>query len=1235
LIDEGGVSGLFTANNLVNYDEGSANGWPVSVEGLRIKLAQNKIVEGGMEGLINVAFLNKESNKNDALKYSALIRVEEDETVYSFSLSPAADKIYNMPFGGTLTLDSNSRVSIEKYGKKWYPKAVLHGKMQVGDAINIPDIAFQDLTLSTDKPYLHKGTFSLGQGNAKLGNFRIGLDKLSLGLSEGKLSLGAEISVSFGEATDKLFAAETFVSISAHVEESHPIPEDTTFVKHKWKFDGVKVHDVFLETNTTAFALKGTILFRKDDPVFGNGFKGEIELKIPALQGKKVVDNTVTPIVISATFGSMPTYRYWQFGAVAPVNIPIGVAPPPPGKAPFRITGIMLGAAYRMERMTIPNGSFNMAAKIDITNGPSMQSMKDQIFSYRPNANIGISLLAGVNWVVAKEKACNGDAALEIAFNAGGGLRFIRLDGSAYFMMDVATRTVTTNGEGVTNVVNGNTQAPLYAKLSVMFDHNNATFHANMQAWINVQNGVKGAGTNGLIGEVVIHVDPKDWYIYIGRASQRLGVIVLDNVRAEAYLMVGTKIEGLPLPPMEVMSMYNKIREKGQMRNEEATKEANGIATGARLQLGIQQNIAIFYVAASIGGGYDMMIYNASNAKCDGNPVGINGWYAEGQAYIFLNAEVAIAPFKNKERRFTIMQVSGAALLLAKFPKPTWLAGGLRGSYNILGGLIQGDFDVQFSVGKDCQFTYDGQELETVVIQDISPSLGANAVSVFSAPQVSFNVPIGTPMNIVNLYGKPAKYRVQTDGITIKTKADGQPILGDISWNSGNEVMTFNPNDILPGEKTIIFEVKIKWQRQNDAGGWDDMNMVETKTAEFTTSKAPDYIPDSNIKYAYPSKGQYNYHKQEAIVDNNGHNGYLILNQGQPRLFDASTQENGQTVQWEYIAQFVTPNQLPITSLNVKYDSIQRKVSFQVPVSLNNKANYKVNFIKRSVNPLANSANNVDKQSTNKQLFNNPTTPVDSTNLASLQQKSTGTLTIKQVKLTNVSFQSTEKVFYKTHFRVSEYDKFSDKVIALTNKKSVFDVANYQLYVLGHTSNTTEIFDKWEMVGNSSNQQPLVQAAALNGVGENPWYATYGGPNLYNPYAVSGLGLQWRTTPTGLLYSDEASPVVPSRAVRLSSGEASNTLELTESMSDKPSLTPIAGKVNINYFVTSVAYRDYQELRNKIAYQYFNTPIPTDIAPIFNNSFSDIVSGTYKVSLRYVLPGKTAPNSSVTIDIIK
>src|SRR5690606_7054683 len=84
-------------------------------------------------------------------------------------------------------------------------------------------------------------------------------------------------------------------------------------------------------------------------------------------------------------------------------------------------------------------------------------------------------------------------------------------------------------------------------------------------------------------------------------------------------------------------------------------------------------------------------------------PIGIDGWYANGQAYAFVTGKIGIrVNLRFYKGKYEILNIGAAAILQAKGPNPFWMKGHVGGRYRILGGLIKGRCNFEITVGKEC-----------------------------------------------------------------------------------------------------------------------------------------------------------------------------------------------------------------------------------------------------------------------------------------------------------------------------------------------------------------------------------------------------------------------------------------------------------------------------------------------------------------------------------------------------
>ena len=86
----------------------------------------------------------------------------------------------------------------------------------------------------------------------------------------------------------------------------------------------------------------------------------------------------------------------------------------------------------------------------------------------------------------------------------------------------------------------------------------------------------------------------------------------------------------------------------------------------------------LFYARFQAGMGFDIMLKDYQEARCSntGKQVGINGWYANGQSYAYLQGELGIrVKLSFLKLKVPIISGGAAVLLQAKLPNPVWMRG--------------------------------------------------------------------------------------------------------------------------------------------------------------------------------------------------------------------------------------------------------------------------------------------------------------------------------------------------------------------------------------------------------------------------------------------------------------------------------------------------------------------------------------------------------------------------------
>jgi hypothetical protein len=1185
LIDSKGFTGSVSVSNLLSLT-GSGNDWPFSINTLGATFSMSHLTGGSMSGVVGLPFVN-----GDTLGYQATVSENNNVLGLTFAVSLDSTKVYSMPFGGTLQLNKGSSLTFTQKNNKLAGLANLSGSMY----LNQPELKssagsglkFTNLQLSTESPYILSGNFDANV-NLSCSNFPISVSDIKLGISNGEIGIAVSVGLNLMDADDKTPAITTTLTVLAKLNTTTTTTAGGPITTQQWQFDQVQVNKVLINNlQISAITLNGELDFYRDNPTYGNGFHGDITLSV-----QDVLSNGVSANVY---FGSMPDYRYWHVDVYVPtVVIPIF--------GPLYMNGIIGGASYQMVKKTPWTAEFTQLNTTTAT--PPADGLTTA--EYLPDSTAGLSLMAGLTMVVATESLANADAVLQITFRKGGGLESVEFTGGLYLLSNVSSRSRT----NVTSSGGPPGSVPAYAYLDMLYDADNKCFNAQLTTYINAYGILKGTGPQGEVGQILLHFDPQEWYVYIGRPSTMLGLTVLDVATVQSYFEVGSQIDPFPSLPPAVQSIAGNVN-LNFMQDEDATSAGGGIAFGVNFStsLGVPglnpdgsfKNSFPLPVFAefSAGLGADIMFRQYDSTYCAGNssPIGIGGWYASGQAYAYLEGSVGVC-WSHCKKQIKFLDLAAAAVLQAKLPNPSWFRGLLVGHYSVLCGLIKGSFNFNFTIGQECDIVGPGNELgDIAVISAVTPDAGATAVSVFSTPQVTFNMGLNQAIQMVNDDNQTASYRIEADEIAVY---NGSTLLpGTLAWNSDNTSAVLTTPDVLPSQANLTFSVKLHWEKLNGSTWAPLLNTdgtvdTEIKQVNFTTDVAPGFIPSNNIAYSYPIPMQYNFYPNEY------NKGYIKLIRGQSYLFHTS--DSGMTNQ--FAVAFAAKDLSDSLLAAVSYDSVNLQVNFTIPAGLENEEIYDLSVLKITQPAVAGA--NVQQVAT--------TTQSDANN----------SVTVTTNNITATQLRGGQTFLYQSVIRTSKYNSFAAKVAAFQAPTDLFNIATGNVYVLIKRNEAPETFDQFEINGLDS-MAPLVQPVASNSAA---WLSNTINPVLYNQYAGSGLSVTWRN------------PAVlgmgPVRGLQISNDVAPASYCLEQSDIDNGFAQTKAGLVYIGYYLSYYVLQDYHELRNEVANRYLTATaaMPAEDRLIFEwPGYVDLTSGDYPLMLNYVLPGTGQVTSSVPLSI--
>ncbi len=664
VIDNTGISGLFAATNVLALGSADMQAWQFSVDKLSVNIAQNHLNGGSLAGTLKLPLF-----ENNALVYDAALQENQStkEIDYQFTVKPQ-NNLKATVLSASIDLYPSSEITLKKANGKFTPRASLTGLIKLeANAASTGKLDFQDVVVTAESPYLISGTFGFttaAAGENKIGKFPITINKIGLSFDQKAASLYFQVGINFMKAEDKGFAATAgFRVLTKFVTGANP--SDI-----KWKFDRVRVEDITLDIRTQAFTLKGYVNFRENDPVYGNGFAGGINLGITSIN---------LDVKINVIFGAKDTYKYFYVDGMVALPTPVVVGT---GVALYRFMG---GMYYHMKQ---PEGN---AGKLYTSAFGSNTPP-----NYIPDEGTGLGFKAGVTLgMVGKEDAFNADVALEVRFNSatnGGGIAEIKFTGDCFLMTSIKDR------EGKTYK-----DVPVGAFIYIGYDFNKPEFHAILNIAINL-NSVQGQINS------VFHVDKKVWYVYIGTPSQRGYLNVADLATVNSYFMVGNKIEPMPDLPPQIAANFGKPNN----RDTQALESAKGFAFGATISIGTYKefDLSIFtaYGGVNFITGFDLMMQKyPSYFTCPntGTNPGFKGWYLKGQLYAYLNASVGVKGSVGISKRIrknfdqNVFSGSATAVLYGELIKPSYVEGRIACSYSIL-KVLKGNFNFNFEKGTRC-----------------------------------------------------------------------------------------------------------------------------------------------------------------------------------------------------------------------------------------------------------------------------------------------------------------------------------------------------------------------------------------------------------------------------------------------------------------------------------------------------------------------------------------------------
>jgi hypothetical protein len=895
IVDGMGFTGTVAADSVLTIEEGSIGGWGLSISHMSVDFVKNDLKGGSLEGQINVPTFTENLN------YTASFHPNNE---YQFIVSNAGEMTADL-WAAKVTILPGSEIKVANKNDEFVVAARLNGRITVNSALGgkvfkVPNIEFQNVVISNKDPYFSPGVWSVtGSAGIKFGGFEITADSIGLfkgdaGSTETKLGFIACIKLT-EESIGKIGARAKM-----YVEGNLTNEND----RQKWNFKKLSVSSIAIDADIAGNHISGFLKFYNNHATFGNGFKGKLIARFKGLGA--TIDAFAQFGEVTPTDTLISPYKYFFVDAMVLLDRPI----------PFGALGLYGfggGLYYKMQRPQL--------AELQLANWTGDDSdvgVAPSGIEYIPNPDRGIGLRATVALSAKVKEAFNCVITLELAFFAEGGLASISLDGNGRLMAPIDYGSLPIKTENTAP-----NEAAVSANVSFTYDFTNNEFDGDLQVFASVLGILRGSGPNNLMAWSKMHFGKGSYYIHIGTPRNPCGLVfslplVGELGRAESYLDIGTD-----LPPMISLAergfpnlKLNNVPSKGR-------NSGTGFAFGSNLIFNTgEKTFLIFYASLGLELGFDIMVGKFSNVFCsnlNNAELGINGWYAQGQAWAKVSAEVGIKiKILFARLKIKIMSFSAGVGLAAKLPNPFYATGALYGKFSVLGGLVKGNCNFQFEIGEQCIPVDTTQSIDLGVILSLLPDENSDVVPVNSIPEATFYMPIER----VHFERHPenpstfVKYLVKRKKVSLTTKSGIEIPFKTIISKDGYYLWC-KPIYYLPAKDTIIFEVQVDIYEEGV------LATTDTRVVEFITGERPDDIPLSNILGSYPMQDMEYFYQKEYL---NGY-GYMVLDFGQPELFIGAQAR-------EIVVKFAGTNQQ--IEVPAEYDFSSNEVKFAIPTLINN-----------------------------------------------------------------------------------------------------------------------------------------------------------------------------------------------------------------------------------------------------------------------------------------------------------
>ena len=672
IINDTGITLVAEAENVAGFRGANVADLIASIDTVRVDIRSSSFHDAYVKGRIGLPVSKADSIQNP-LQYKALFTTATTPSSFQLTIEPTGPINANL-MKGTMELKPTSNIVAWVDRNKKTFDIDLNGTfvwddVKLGPVKNVNmELGFQgiemsyDSSLSSEKFKFEPGTWAFASPQKMLSNFPVTISNIDF---ETKSNSGNQLI--HGDLTfDVIFnltediGGQTKMAVELAIEDN---PGGTGTEKFKPKYLSTGINAISIYAHLPAVSIDGTLEFRNDDPVYGNGFKGTLEasFKTPSIGISALAEFGNTSYLNNGT-----TYRYWRIEAAAKFSPGL---PFLPGLA-FNGFG---GGAYKNMEGTLEPSSGNIPAHYTF-------SPKKGNLGFKVEATIANS---------ASPDSFNADIGLNGQFSQSQGLINIGFTGDFYIGGPITPQSERDEAQ---------------VKGSVIADYNfpDKHFTLNVDANVNTENIYTPNPANL---NVDINGTTNLWHFKFGQPSA-LNTVNVFGISLYEYLTFGNNIETpdgfTPIFKNGWAGVFNGdqpgIPVTSGVDSNSALGKGFAFGIGFQFEKNINKNVVGNYdinldLAAGAEINLSMMKKLGVNCADSSKEFGLNGWRARGSLGFYASIDAYVS--KNSDR-WDLLNIKAGGWLDGKFPGPTYVIGEVRASVKI-GGItkrvhnIQGD----------------------------------------------------------------------------------------------------------------------------------------------------------------------------------------------------------------------------------------------------------------------------------------------------------------------------------------------------------------------------------------------------------------------------------------------------------------------------------------------------------------------------------------------------------------